>query len=148
ARLAAVAAAEGGGDLLGDLEAIGAVGADGTGRASAGPADAIEAVPDHAIAIGEAAAAMFVGDTLDGRALVADAAHHQPAGDFVALAGADGAEIVGEAGALDHEALDLSVTFDRDGHGEEVEIDHLLLVRRDGGEFAKVHHRFAGARLE
>src|SRR5690606_24035917 len=65
--LAAAAAAEIGRDPLGNLIAVRPVGADRAARPPPRPADAIEAVADRTLAVGEAAAIRFVGYALDGR---------------------------------------------------------------------------------
>src|SRR5690606_31556053 len=86
-RLAAVALAERPGDLLGDLIAVRAIGADRPGRAAPRPADAVEPAADHAFAIGEAAAIRLIGHAFERRRPVADAGDDEAAGDRVGLAG-------------------------------------------------------------
>src|SRR6478672_482206 len=63
-----------GGYLVGDLIAIGAVGADRPARSPSCPADGIEALVDLALVIEEFAAALVVGDAVERRRRVADAA--------------------------------------------------------------------------
>ena len=110
--LAAAARAEIGGDLLGDLIAVGPVGADRAGRPAPRPADAIEAAADHAARIGEAAAILLIGHALDRRRLVADAGDDQPAVDRVGLAGADRGAALVEPGLLDDQPLDLALALE------------------------------------
>src|ERR1043165_9986599 len=85
ALLAAAPRAEIGCDPLGHLIAVRPVGADGAGGAGPPPADAIESVANHPVRIGEAAAILLIGDPLDRRRLVADAADHQAAVDLIDL---------------------------------------------------------------
>ena len=77
-----------GGDLLGDLIAVGPVGADRPGRPAPRPADAVEPVGDPALVVGEFPAALVIGHAVDRRGLVADAADDQARRDLIGLAGA------------------------------------------------------------
>src|SRR5258708_7387753 len=54
-----------GGDPVGDFVAVGTVGADGSGRAAAGPADGIQPVGDPPLLVEELAAALVVGNAVD-----------------------------------------------------------------------------------
>src|SRR5688572_26073066 len=149
ALLSAAAGRVVGGDLLGDLIAVGAVGADRARRPPPRPADAIEPVADHAVAVGEPAAVRFIGHALDRRRLVADAAHHQPALDLIRLAGADRGLALVEPRLLDDQPLDLAVALDPHGLGEEVEQDGFAFAGRlELGELAQMGDRLALPRLE
>ena len=138
-----------GGDLVGDGEAVGTIGADRSGRPATGPADCVESGQHTPLVIGEAAGAIVIGHAFDRRRAIADAAHHQAGGHRIALAGAVGAALGVERGTFDHDALGPAVAFDRDGHREEIEDDADRLVRAVGAaEIAQVRDRFALAGIE
>src|SRR5438270_5365675 len=116
----------GGGDLVGDLIAVGAVGADGATRAAPRPADGVEAFGDAALLVDELAALKrYVGN---GRSRIANGSNDKRRRHRVRLPGTAGSALVVEHRLFDDNALRLAVAFDGHGFREEVEDNALGLV--------------------
>jgi hypothetical protein len=130
-------------DLLGDGEAVGPVGADRARRPAPRPADRIEAGQHAPFLIGEAARRDRHRARRDRRGAIADAAHHQPAGIGIGLAGAVARPSASSAVRSTITRSTLPSPSIATGIAKKSKTMRTGLSAPFDGEVAQVRHRFA-----